>query len=114
MKRALIALLFLPVSLLAADGKINISLEPLGDSPQGGVVARISYRFTIPTDAPSGVPLVLTGSTTPFSAETLRVLYPTREVYCDRYTQAASAAVTAGVLLRRDADRLVSVACSGD
>jgi len=62
MKRALVALLFLPASLLAADGKINISLDPLGDSAQGGIVTRVSYRFTIPTDAPSGVPLVLTGS----------------------------------------------------
>jgi len=62
MKRALLALLFLPASLLAADGKINITLDPLGDSAQGGVVTRVSYRFTIPTDAPSGVPLVLTGS----------------------------------------------------
>jgi Ca-activated chloride channel family protein len=62
MKRALIALCFIPISLLAADGKINITAEPLGDSAQGGVVLRVSYRFTIPTDAPSGVPLVLTGS----------------------------------------------------
>ena len=72
----------------------------------------------VPTARHSGLAadgtLVLTGSTTPFSAEMLRALYPTREAYCDRYTQAASAAVTAGVLLRRDADRLVSVACSGD
>ncbi|TML12788.1 MAG: hypothetical protein E6G39_11180 [Actinobacteria bacterium] len=72
----------------------------------------------VPTARHSGVAadgtLVLTGSTTPFPAETLRALYPTHEVYCDRYTQAASAAVTAGVLLRRDADRLVSVACSRD
>lgn len=62
MKRALLALFFLPASLFAADGKINVTLEPIGDSAQGGVVTRLSYRFTIPTDAPSGVPLVLTGS----------------------------------------------------
>jgi Ca-activated chloride channel family protein len=62
MKRALIALFLFPASLLAADGKINITLDPLGDSAQGGVVTRISYRFVVPTDAPSGVPLVLTGS----------------------------------------------------
>jgi Ca-activated chloride channel family protein len=62
MKRALLALFFFPASLIAAEGKINITLDQLGDSAQGGVVTRISYRFTIPTDAPSGVPLVLTGS----------------------------------------------------
>ena len=62
MKRALAALFFFPLSLLAAEGKVNITIEPLGDSAQGGVVNRISYRFVIPTDAPSGVPIVLTGS----------------------------------------------------
>jgi Ca-activated chloride channel family protein len=61
MKRALVALLFLSVPLFAADGKVTIALEPLGDSSEG-VVTRISYRFTVPTDAPSGVPLVITGS----------------------------------------------------
>ena len=76
MKRALIALFFLPVSLFAAEGKINISVEPLGDSAQGGVVTRVSYRFTIPTDAPSGVPLVLTGSISQNGEVVKRFRYP--------------------------------------
>ncbi|HEV7428599.1 MAG TPA: VWA domain-containing protein [Thermoanaerobaculia bacterium] len=76
MKRALVALLFLPASLLAADGKINISIEPLGDSAQGGVVTRVSYHFAIPTDAPNGVPLVLTGSISQNGEVVKRFRYP--------------------------------------
>jgi len=76
MKRALIALLLFPATLLAADGKINITLDPLGDSAQGGVVTRLSYRFTIPTDAPSGVPLVLTGSISQNGAVVKRFRFP--------------------------------------
>jgi hypothetical protein len=51
--------------------------------------------------------LVLTGSTTPFSDEMLRMLYPTRDVYLKRYAAAAANAVNAGVLLPADAERLV-------
>jgi Ca-activated chloride channel homolog len=76
MKRALLALFLLPASLIAAEGKINITLEPLGDSAQGGVVTRVSYRFTIPTDAPSGVPLVLTGSISQNGEVVKRFRYP--------------------------------------
>jgi len=76
MKRALLALFLLPASLFAADGKINITLDPLGDSAQGGVVTRVSYRFTIPTDAPSGVPLVLTGSISQNGAVVKRFRFP--------------------------------------
>ena len=76
MKRALVALLFFPVPSVAAEGKINITLDPLGDSAQGGVVTRVSYRFTIPTDAPSGVPLVLTGSISQNGEVVKRFRYP--------------------------------------
>jgi Ca-activated chloride channel family protein len=76
MKRALLALFLLPASLFAAEGKINISVEPLGDSAEGGVVTRLSYRFTIPTDAPSGVPLVLTGSISQSGDVVKRFRYP--------------------------------------
>jgi Ca-activated chloride channel family protein len=76
MKRALLALIFLPASLIAAEGRINITLDPLGDSAQGGVVTRVSYRFTIPTDAPSGVPLVLTGSISQNGEVVKRFRYP--------------------------------------
>jgi Ca-activated chloride channel homolog len=61
MRHALVALLFFAAPLFAADGKLTVALEPLGDSAEG-VVARVNFRFAVPTDAPSGVPLVLTGS----------------------------------------------------
>lgn len=76
MKRALVALFFFPLSVFAAAGKINISIEPLGDSAQGGVVNRISFRYAIPTDAPSGVPLVLTGSISQNGEVVKRFRYP--------------------------------------
>lgn len=75
MKRALAALFFLAVPLMAADGKLSIALEPLGDSAEG-VVTRISFRFTIPTDAPQGVPLVLTGSISQNGEVVKRFRYP--------------------------------------
>jgi Ca-activated chloride channel family protein len=75
MKRALAALLFLPLPLFAAEGKIVIGLEPLGDSPQG-VVTRVTYRYAIPTDAPSGVPLVITGSISQNGEVVKRFRYP--------------------------------------
>ena len=75
MKRALAALLFLPLPLFAAEGKITIALDQLGDSAQG-VVTRVSYRFTIPTDAPSGVPLVITGSISQNGEVVKRFHYP--------------------------------------
>jgi Ca-activated chloride channel family protein len=76
MKRALAALLFLPLPLFAAEGKINIAVEPLGDAMQGGVVTRVSYRFAIPADAPSGVPLVITGSISQNGDVVKRFRYP--------------------------------------
>src|SRR4051812_37613341 len=76
MKRALVALFFFPLSLFAADGRINISIEPLGDSAEGGVVNRISYRFVIPADAPSGVPIVLSGSISQNGEVVKRFRYP--------------------------------------
>ncbi|HUP72966.1 MAG TPA: alpha/beta hydrolase domain-containing protein [Acidimicrobiales bacterium] len=66
----------------------------------------------VPTASHRGVAadgtLVLTGSTTPFSDEMLRALYPTRNAYCERYRMAVAGAVDAGVLLPVDADRLLS------
>lgn len=75
MKRALVALLFLPLPLLAAEGKITIAIEPLGDT-EAGVVTRVIYRFAIPTDAPSGVPLVITGSISQNGDVVKRFRYP--------------------------------------
>jgi Ca-activated chloride channel family protein len=40
---------------------LTIKLLPLGDG-EGGVVTRIVFRFAIPDDAPSGVPLAIQGS----------------------------------------------------
>jgi hypothetical protein len=68
----------------------------------------------VPTATHRGVAvdgtLVLTGSTTPFSDEMLRTLYPTEDSYRERYAQAAAAAVDAGVLLAPDAARMVASA----
>jgi Ca-activated chloride channel family protein len=75
MKHALVALLFFAVPLFAADGKLTVALEPLGDSAEG-VVARVSYRFAVPTDAPSGVPLELTGSISQNGQVVKRFRYP--------------------------------------
>jgi hypothetical protein len=49
----------------------------------------------------------LTGSTVPFSAETLRALYGDKAGYVARFEQAARDAVKAGVVLDRDVDELV-------
>ncbi|HEX9163310.1 MAG TPA: hypothetical protein VF980_16505, partial [Thermoanaerobaculia bacterium] len=40
---------------------LAISVEPLGDNAQG-VVSRVAFRFTVPSDVPPGVPLVIQGS----------------------------------------------------
>ncbi len=82
MKRALAlaALLFLPLPLFAAEGKIVIGLEALGDSQEGGVVTRVTYRFTVPTDAPPGVPLVITGSISQNGEVVKRFRYPLTEM----------------------------------
>ncbi len=40
---------------------LTIALEPLGDNAQG-VVARVTFRFAIPTDVPPGLPYVVQGS----------------------------------------------------
>ena len=73
MRRALaIALLFAaanasaqtaPAAAPDASNRANLTmtLEPLGDSAQG-VVARVTFRFAIPSDVPPGVPFVLQGS----------------------------------------------------
>jgi Ca-activated chloride channel family protein len=60
-----LALLLCASALFAADetnrANLTISMEPLGDSDQG-VVARITFRFTVPTDVPPGTPLLVNGS----------------------------------------------------
>src|SRR6476619_899053 len=40
---------------------LTITVEPLGDNAQG-VVARVTFRFGIPSDVPPGVPFVIQGS----------------------------------------------------
>ena len=68
-------LLFLALPLVAAEpGKLTIDLQPLGDSPQG-VVTRATYRFSA-SDAPPGVPLVLSGSMSQGGAVVKRFRYP--------------------------------------
>ncbi len=55
--------------------------------------------------SPKGVP-DLTGSSTPFEAETLRKLYPHRDVYLARFEAAVRHGLEQGFLLPRDAERL--------
>jgi Ca-activated chloride channel family protein len=40
---------------------LTIAVEPVGDNAQG-VVARVMFRFAIPSDVPPGVPFVIQGS----------------------------------------------------
>ena len=61
---ALLTLLLTSASLAAEDpnrASLTIGLETLGDTASG-VVARTTYRFTIPSDIPPQVPLVIIGS----------------------------------------------------
>ncbi len=62
MRRALTLLLLCATAALGDEPKsLTIALEPLGDS-DAGVVVRLRYGFAIPSDVPSGVPLVIVGS----------------------------------------------------
>jgi len=45
----------------ANRANLTIALEPLGDNADG-VVARVTFRFAIPSDVPPGVPFVIQGS----------------------------------------------------
>ncbi len=61
---ALLSLLFACASFAAEDANraaLTIGLETLGDTA-AGVVARTTYRFSIPSDVPPQVPLVINGS----------------------------------------------------
>jgi Ca-activated chloride channel family protein len=73
---AFFALPFLAAPFLGADeGKLIISLDPLGDSSQG-VVVRTTYRFAPGADVPPGVPLVIVGSISQGGAVVKRFRYP--------------------------------------
>ncbi len=65
--------------------------------------------------SPDGVP-DLAGASTPFSAETLRAVYPNREAYLECFEAAVRAGLERGFLLARDAERLMAdaAAFSGD
>jgi hypothetical protein len=92
------------------------------DSERGPVICRDHHGIAtggirlpdvdVPTARHSGLgadgTLVLTGSTTPFSDEMLRAMYPSAAAYQARYRQATDAAVAAGVLLPGDAERLLA------
>nr|WP_101836066.1 alpha/beta hydrolase domain-containing protein [Frankia canadensis] len=49
----------------------------------------------------------LGGSSEPFSADTLKALYPTRELYLEKVEKAVSAGVAAGFILPRDATAMI-------
>jgi Ca-activated chloride channel homolog len=57
----LCALCVLIAPLLAADGAVTVTLEPLGDT-DAGVAARVSFRFARPAEVTADSALVLQGS----------------------------------------------------
>jgi len=57
----LLLLATLSVVAQEPDERLAISLEPLGDS-DAGVVARVTFTFVMPIDAPPDAPLALQGS----------------------------------------------------
>jgi hypothetical protein len=67
-------------------------------------------------EAPPGgsVLCLLFGETRAFDAPTLARLYPTHQDYVDAVTEAVDAAVSAGFLLRADADEIVAAAENAD
>lgn len=76
--RLSLAVLLLVVPALLADeaaNKLTITLEPLGDS-ESGVVTRATYRFSVPSDVPQGVPLVIIGSISEGGQVVKRFRYP--------------------------------------
>lgn len=76
MKRLLFVILLVASAAAAEEQKnLTISVEPLGDS-DAGVVMRVTYRFTVPSDVPEGVPLVILGSTTQSGEVVKRFRYP--------------------------------------
>jgi Ca-activated chloride channel family protein len=72
-----IALLSLSPFAFAADAPkpLNITLQPLGDAA-AGVVARVTFRFTITSEVPPGVPLVIEGSASQGGKVVKRFRYP--------------------------------------
>jgi hypothetical protein len=59
----------------------------------------------------SGHPIsFLAGSTKPFDADMLGLLYHSKEEYLERFTAATEAAVTAGFVLPDDADEIDAIA----
>jgi len=68
----------MPLYAAAPEGKLSIALEPLGDNEQG-VVVRTTFRFAIPSDVPTGIPLVVVGSVTQNGNVTKRFRYPLQE-----------------------------------
>ena len=65
MRRSILALLLValaPFARAAENDAITITLDPLGDNDQGGVVTRISFRFATPPEVPPETGLILQGS----------------------------------------------------
>jgi len=79
MKRLLAALLVaFPLYAAEPQGKLAIAVEPLGDNEQG-VVVRTTFKFAIPSDVPTGIPLVVMGSVEQNGTVTKRFRYPLQE-----------------------------------
>jgi Ca-activated chloride channel family protein len=71
-------LLTLAFTAAAEEPKaLTIALEPAGGSKQG-VVNRLTFHFVIPSEVPSGVPLVIEGSVSEGGSVVKRFRYPLR------------------------------------
>jgi Ca-activated chloride channel family protein len=85
-KCAAFALLLLASPGLAEEQKsLVVTAQALGDS-DAGVVVRVTYQFTIPSEVPPGVPLVIIGSITQDGQVVKRFRYPLAPVQRDNLT----------------------------
>lgn len=50
-----------PAAEPANRANLSIAVEPLGDNDEG-VVSRVTFRFSVPSDVPPGVPMLIQGS----------------------------------------------------
>ena len=103
----------------------TLQRDPISGNALGGVrlpeVAAPLEQYTMRNHGPSGVlnksvpsfnatVCNISGSSTDLSASQLRQLYSSPSDYIDKYTAAAYAAKTAGVLLQEDADKGIAEA----
>ena len=62
MRKLLLILAFASIAFADETKPITVDVDPLGDNDQGGVVARVTFRFATPPDVSAQVPIFLQGS----------------------------------------------------